>query len=89
MNTAKHEPRDSDGHYRCQTCGYDLHDNESGQCPECGASLAGVDYIHTYTEGKPTASGLTLSYESWYCLACFPEERYPAATIRLKYKGLL
>lgn len=24
-------------HLRCEACGYDLHGNESGQCPECGA----------------------------------------------------
>jgi len=23
--------------FRCEFCGYDLRDNESGLCPECGA----------------------------------------------------
>ncbi len=43
MNGPKHEQRDSDGHCRCETCGYDLHDNESGQCPECGAAGPGAE----------------------------------------------
>ncbi len=42
MNGAKHEQRDSDGHCRCETCGYDLHANQSGQCPECGATGGAV-----------------------------------------------
>ncbi|MEX0775046.1 MAG: ATP-grasp domain-containing protein [Phycisphaeraceae bacterium] len=28
---------DSRGHPRCPTCGYDLHGNDTGICPECGA----------------------------------------------------
>ena len=35
-------PPKSDRHYRCETCGYDLHSNESGMCPECGAAGPGA-----------------------------------------------
>ena len=40
MNEPKHQPRDR--HCRCEACGYDLHNNESGQCPECGATSSGA-----------------------------------------------
>ncbi len=42
MNGPRQEPGDPDGHCRCETCGYDLHANESGQCPECGAACPGT-----------------------------------------------
>ncbi len=45
MNGPRQEPRDSDGHRRCETCGYDLYDNESGQCPECGAAGSGAAHM--------------------------------------------
>ena len=28
---------DSNRRHHCETCGYNLHNNESGLCPECGA----------------------------------------------------
>lgn len=37
MDESKNKPRGPDGHLRCENCGYDLHSNASGQCPECGA----------------------------------------------------
>ncbi len=42
MNGPKHQPRDADRHRRCEACGYDLHNNESGLCPECGEGGPGA-----------------------------------------------
>ncbi len=42
MDGSKIESRDSDGHLRCEACGYDLHNNKTGQCPECGAAGPGA-----------------------------------------------
>ena len=42
MNEPKHQPRNPSRHRRCEICGYDLHNNKSGQCPECGAASSGA-----------------------------------------------
>lgn len=36
--------------YRCHICGYDLHGNVSGRCPECGAPVPGAEPVGAATQ---------------------------------------